>query len=319
MATDHPGDGRANASQLPDDIAAAIQAIRDDREHGASWLARAAAQALLKAGERYRDAPDETWNAMIRATAQALVSARPSMAAIANAAARVWYAGQSAAPSSREALLAEAKQLATQSDQARQALLSNAAKLLRGTVYTLSRSGTLESVLRELGRGHIIERVIVAESRPGGEGVALGRSLAQAGLSVMLVADAAAGVFIGGATCVALGADSLRADGSLVNKVGSYPLALVAKMANKSVYVVCETLKIAAPDFPLELEEMDPADLLRDVDDVSERLSARNPYFDVTPASLIAAYITEAGILDREAIARHAETAGAALARLRAE
>lgn len=322
MAADHPDAGRANAPQLPDEIAAAIQAIRDDREHGASWLARAAAQALLEAGERYRDAPDETWNAMMGATARALVTARPSMAAVANAAARVWNAGQSAMSSSpRDALLVEAKRLATQSEQTQQTLCNNAAKLLSGTIYTLSRSGTLESILRELGQGHIIERVIVAESRPGGEGVALGRSLAQARLPVMLVADAAAGVFIGGATCVALGADSLRADGSLVNKVGSYPLALVAKMARKSVYVVCETLKIAAPDFPLELEEMDPAELLPDADAgaASERLSARNPYFDVTPASLIAAYITEEGILDRDAIARHAETAGAALARLRAE
>lgn len=304
----------------PDDIAAAIQAIRDDREHGASWLARAAAQALLRAGEQYRDAPDETWNAMMHATARALMGARPSMAAVANAAARVWYAGQSATSSAtRDALLAEAQRLSAQDAQTQQALYANAAKLLSGTIYTLSRSGTLESILRELGQGHIIERVIVAESRPGGEGVALGRALGRAGLPVTLVADAAAGVFIGEATCVALGADSLRADGSLVNKVGSYPLALVAKMASKSVYVVCETLKIAAPDFPLELEEMDPAELLPETGNDSDRLSARNPYFDVTPASLIAAYITEEGILDRDGITRRAEMAGSALARLRAE
>lgn len=323
MVADHPDAGSANVSPLPDDIAAAIQAIRDDREHGASWLARATAQALLRAGGRYKDASDETWTAMLRATARTLVSARPSMAAVANAAARVWNAGQSAASSPRDALLAEAKRLSTQDAQTQQALYANAATLLSGTIYTLSRSGTLESILRELGQGHIIGRVIVAESRPGGEGVALGQALAQSGLAVMLVADAAAGVFIGEATCVALGADSLRADGALVNKVGSYPLALMAKMARKSVYVVCETLKIAAPDFPLQLEEMDPAELLpggnAGAADASKRLSARNPYFDVTPASLIAAYITEEGILDRDAIARRAETAGAALARLRAE
>jgi len=317
MATDLPDGG--SASPLPDDIAAAIQAIRDDREHGASWLARAAAQALLRAGEQYRDAPDSTWEAVIRATARALVMSRPSMAAVANAAARVWNAGQPpTSPPSRDALLAEARRLSEQDTQARQALYTNAATLLSGTIYTLSRSGTLESILRELGQGHIIERVIVAQSRPGGEGVALGRTLARAGLPVTLVADAAAGIFIGEATCVALGADSLRADGCLVNKVGSYPLALVAKMASKSVYVVCETLKIAAPDFPLELEEMDPVELLPEPGDDSEQLNPRNPYFDVTPASLIAAYITEEGVLDRDGIARRAEAAGDALASLRA-
>ena len=315
MATDQPPGGESEQA-LPGDISAAIQAIRDDREHGASWLARAAARTLLEAGEQYRDASPAEWDWLMRATARALVSARPSMAAVANAAARVWNAGQSAmSPSSRDALLAEATRLLTQSEQAQHALLSYAKTRLRGTVYTLSRSGTLEIVLRELGRAHIIERVLVAESRPGAEGVALGRALAQSGLPVLLLADAACGVFIGEATCVALGADSLRADGALVNKVGSYPLATVAKMASKSVYVVCETLKIAAPDFPLELEEMNPAEVLPDAGR-SERLSARNPYFDVTPASLIAAYITEEGILDRDAMTRRAEDAGAALARL---
>jgi methylthioribose-1-phosphate isomerase len=316
MATDQPNDGQ-HAPGLPDDIAPSIQMIRDDREHGASWLARAAARTLLQVAEHYRDASAGVWDAAMRTTAQALVTARPSMAAVANAAARVWNAGQtSTASASRNALLAEAARLATEDEQAQRALLAHAEKLLRGTVYTLSRSGTVERVLRELGQGHIIERVIVAESRPGAEGVALGQALARAGLSVILVADAACGDFIGEATCVALGADSLRADGSFVNKVGSYPLALVANAVDKSVYVLCETLKIAAPDFPLELEEMDPAELLSD-SGATERLSARNPYFDVTPASLITAYITEEGILDRDAIARSAERAGAALARLR--
>jgi ribose 1,5-bisphosphate isomerase len=318
MATNQPNESQ-HAPGLPDDIAAAIQAIRDDRERGASWLARAAARALLRAGEHYRDASVASWDAGMRAAARALVAARPSMAAVANAAARVWNAGQSstssAASASRDALLAEAERLANEDEQAQRALMVHAEKLLRGTVYALSRSETIERVLRELGQGHIIERVIVAESRPGAEGIALGQALAQAGLLVTLVADAACGDFIGEATCVALGADSLRADGSLVNKVGSYPLALVAKAAGKSVYVISETLKIAAPDFPLELEEMDPAELLPD-SSATERLSARNPYFDVTPASLITAYITEEGILDRDAIARSAEQARAALARL---
>ena len=318
MATDQPNEHQ-HAPGPPDDIAASIQAIRDDREHGASWLARAAARTLLQAGEHYRDASAGAWDAMMRATARALVTARPSMAAVANAAARVWNAGQSSASSaSRNALLAEAERLANEDEQAQRAMQSHAEKLLSGTVYTLSRSGTAERVLRELGQGHIIERVIVAESRPGGEGVALGQALARAGLLVTLVADAAYGAFIGEATCVALGADSLRADGSLVNKVGSYPLALEAKAAGKSVYVVCETLKIAAPDFPLALEEMDPAELLPD-SGATNRLSARNPYFDVTPASLITAYITEEGILDHDAIARAAGRAGAALARLQSE
>jgi translation initiation factor 2B subunit (eIF-2B alpha/beta/delta family) len=177
----------------------------------------------------------------------------------------------------------------------------------------MSRSGTVEDVIRDLGQRRLIERVLLGESLPGGEGRTMGRSLARSGLDVTVVADTACGVFVGEASCVVLGADSLRLDGSLVNKVGSYPLALVAREAGKPVYVVCETLKIAAPDFPLILEEKDPAEVLPEPVD---GLRARNPYFDVTPAALIAAYVTEEGVLDTAAIARYAQAAGTALAHL---
>jgi translation initiation factor 2B subunit (eIF-2B alpha/beta/delta family) len=316
VATDAPY-GADGEHPLPADIAAAIQAIRADREHGASWLARAAARALRRAGDPRDDVPLAAWDTVIRAAAQELVAARPSMAAVANAAATIWNAGQSErSPSARrQAMLAMAARLASQEEPARQAMLAHAEKLIKSTVYTMSRSGTVEDILRQLGQQHIIERVIVAESRPGGEGVALARALARSGLPVMVVADTACGIFIAEAACVVLGADSLRADGSLVNKVGSYPLALAAREAGKPVYVLCETLKIAAPDFPLALEEMNPAEVLPGAE---AGLTARNPYFDVTPATLIAAYITEDGVLDRDAIARRAQAAGDALARLRA-
>jgi translation initiation factor 2B subunit (eIF-2B alpha/beta/delta family) len=301
---------------LPADIEASIQAIRDDREHGASWLARAAAGVLLRLTEPRDAISADTWDAMVKTAAQALVAARPSMAAVANTAARIWAAGQLATPAdAREPLRDMAKRLATQDEQTQQSLLAHAEKLFHGSVYTMSRSGAVEDVLRDLGQRRIIERVLIGASMPGGEGVAMGRALAQSGLDVTLIADAACGLFIGEATCVVLGADSLRADGSLVNKVGSYPLALVAREAGKPVYVLCETLKIAARDFPLVLEEMDPAELLPDP---VAGYHARNPYFDVTPAALLAGNVTEKGVLDRTAIARYAKAAGAALARLHA-
>ena len=299
---------------LPADIIASIQAIRDDREHGASWLARAAAGVLLRLTEPRDDVPVEMWNVLIRTAAQMLVAARPSMAAVANTAARIWVAGQSATPAgARKQLRDMAERLFTQDEQTQHALLVHAEKLFLGNVYTMSRSGAVEAVLRDLGQRHIIKRVLIGVSFPGGEGIAMGRALAQSGLDVTLVADTASGLFIGEATCVVLGADSVRADGSLVNKVGSYPLALVAREVGKPVYVLCETLKIAAPDFPLVLEEKDPAELLPDP---VAGFRARNPYFDVTPAALIAGYVTEQGVLERDTIARYAQEAGAALARL---
>jgi len=302
---------------LPADIEASIQAIRDDREHGASWLARVAAGVLLRLTEPRDDVSANSWDIVVMLAAQALVAARPSMAAVANAAARIWSAGQPATPAdARKQQRDMAEHLATQDEQTQHALRIHAEKLFHGSVYTMSRSGTVEDVLRNLGQRRVIERVLIAASLPGGEGVAMGRALAESGLDVTLVADAACGHFIGEATCVVLGADSLRADGSLVNKVGSYPLALVAREAGTPVHALCETLKIAAPDFPLVLEEMDPEELLPDP---VAGFHARNPYFDVTPAALITGYVTEQGVLNRESVARYAQAAGVALAQLRAE
>ena len=316
MAPDGPS-GADSEYTLPADVAATVQAIRDDREHGASWLARAAAHTLQQTGETHHELPDDEWAAMMRATARALAAARPSMAPVANTAARIWIAGQNVSSSAdRQAMLTMAARLASQDEQMQQSLFTHAERLIAGNVYTISRSDTVEGMLCELGQRRLIERVIVAESRPGGEGVALGQALAASGLDVMLVADAACGVFIAEAGCVVFGADSLRADGSVVNKVGSYPLALVAREAGTPVYVISETLKIAAPDFPLALEEKDPEEILPDA---RGHLSARNPYFDVTPAELVAAYITERGILDHEVITRYAAAAGDALAQLRTE
>ena len=303
-------------SALPAEIAGSIQAIRDDREHGASWLARAAAQTLLHANVQTEGMPDVRRDAILRAAARALVTARPSMAAVANAAARVWSAGVVTSATTRwQAMHGMAERLASPDGQERQALIDHAEKLVAGSVYTLSRSGTVEDVLLALGRRGAVTKLFIAESRPGGEGVALAQALATGGLPVTLVADAAGGVLMAEVNCVVLGADSLRVDGSVVNKVGSYPLALMAHAEGKPVYVICETLKIAAPDFPFALEEMDPAELLSDA---VVGIAARNPYFDMTPATLIASYITEKGILDRETIARYSQAAGSALASLSA-
>jgi ribose 1,5-bisphosphate isomerase len=303
----------------------AIERVRGDREHGASWLAREAARALEAAAATLVSGIDAgrgddplTLAEQLRTLASELAHARPSMAPLATTVAHAWAAGWPSGahprPETADASLnalsrvrAEAARLAAAWDEASQAIAGHARTLLHGTVFTHSRSGTVERVLTTLaaepGR---LARVVVTESRPGGEGVATARALAAAGLPVTLVADAALGLEMDQVTSVVLGADSLRADGSLVNKVGSYPLALAARTAGGPVYVLCETLKIAPEVWPLVLEEMDPAELLPMP---IPGVTVRNVYFDRTPAAYLSAIITERGILapaDVNAMARSA-------------
>jgi len=105
----------------------------------------------------------------------------------------------------------------------------------------------------------------------------------------------------------------VRADGGVVNKVGTYPLALAAGAAGVPLYVLCETRKIAAPEYPLTLEEMDPAELLpRPILGVT----ARNPYFDLTPARLVTGIVSERGLLSPDEIKAIATEAARSLAAL---
>jgi ribose 1,5-bisphosphate isomerase len=311
MAGEHP-------MALPVELVAALQRVENDREHGASWLAREVARALAEASqpEKARDPTKQL--AQLRAAAAAFATARPSMAAVANSAARIWAAAcvSGAAPDARLRAAHEAAQeLLRIWDDAPTRIAVATSSLLSGTLFTHSRSGTVEAMLHTLvaERKQTAREVLVTESRPGGEGIVLARALTQAGWRVTLLADAASGHFMRQAEAVVLGADSVRDDGSFVNKVGSYLVALAARDAQVPVYVLCETLKIAAPSFPLVFEEMKPDELLPHA---PPGITPRNIYFDLTPARLISSIITEQGILSPADIRRLSAEAGAALSLL---
>jgi len=335
----------AAANALHATLASAIDEVTRDREHGASWLARHAAQALAAASEAAADFKSDGATAdivtrltQLRLAAQRFAAARPSMVAIANTAALVWRRSlpDTTAPQPDAPAAAPRRDAASDSltqllalhdaaiavgaawDAAADAIADHLGALLPpdATVYTHSRSGTVERALLRLAGAGRIRRVIVAESRPGGEGVALARALAasdaarHAGLMVTLVPDAASGLWMAAADALIVGADSVRADGAVLNKVGTYPLALMARAEGRPAYALCETLKIAPPSWPLTLEAGDPADLTpTPIPGVTSEVTL----FDRTPAEYIGAVITEDGALDRAAIARHAQVAEAAL------
>jgi len=146
--------------------------------------------------------------------------------------------------------------------------------------------------------------VLVLESRPLREGVEFAKDLHDAGVNVAVITDGAAGAFVAGATLGLSGADTVLLDGSVVNRTGTFPLAALCRAAGKPFYAACETFKIdttrSAKDWRPPPEQ-DPREVL-------EGLPARNPYFDLTPAALVAGLVTERGVykpeLIRQAFAR---------------
>jgi methylthioribose-1-phosphate isomerase len=147
--------------------------------------------------------------------------------------------------------------------------------------------------------------VWVDETRPYLQGARLTAwELAQAGVPHTLIPDVAAGHLMsrGEVDVVLVGADRVAANGDTANKVGTYPLAVLAARHGIPFYVCAPTssVDLATPDgASIEIEER-PADevlLIRGVAIAPPGTVVRNPSFDVTPAELITGIVTEEGVL----------------------
>jgi translation initiation factor 2B subunit (eIF-2B alpha/beta/delta family) len=245
------------------------------------------------------------------------------MAAVTNTVARVvevaFPLSQGGDETECEARLAEIHRRAvaavTSWSSAAGAILEHMRPLLGSTLYTHSRSGTVEYAIMKLAeeRGPGAVTVIASQSHPGDEGIGLATTLAQAGIQVLLVADAACGFFVGNADAVIVGADTVTAKGNVVNKVGTLPLALAARDSHVPVYVCCEALKIAASDTKPAFEEMDAGELMPVP---AAGVTVRNVYFDMTPHELITGLITEQGALTLQDVRSLAQQARRSLALL---
>ncbi len=110
-------------------------------------------------------------------------------------------------------------------------------------------------------------------------------------------------LFVREAEAVVVGADSVQPDGSLVNKVGTHLLALAARAEKVPLYVLADTLKVAAPSQPKRFaaEEGKRQEVSR-----QRWLEVRNVYFEVTPARLVTAYVTEEGVRKPSEVRRYA-------------
>ena len=119
-----------------------------------------------------------------------------------------------------------------------------------------------------------------------------------------LIADVAAGHLMsrGEIDLVIVGADRVAANGDTANKIGTYTVAVLAQRHAIPFYVACplSTIDLALPDgggIPIEERAGEEVTGFRDTALGARGVRVRNPAFDVTPAELITALITERGIV----------------------
>jgi methylthioribose-1-phosphate isomerase len=155
--------------------------------------------------------------------------------------------------------------------------------------------GTALGAIRAAWAAGLLEHVWVDETRPLLQGARLTAwELERLGIPHSVIADAAAASFMARreVDLVVTGADRIAANGDTANKIGTYPLAIASAHHGIPLVVVAPTSTLdpsAATGDAIPIEERDGAE-------VTPRFAARNPAFDVTPASLVAAIVTERGV-----------------------
>jgi methylthioribose-1-phosphate isomerase len=160
----------------------------------------------------------------------------------------------------------------------------------------------------------MIERVYADETRPWLQGSRLTAwELANEGIPVTVTVDSAAAHLMKtkGLTWVIVGADRIAANGDVANKIGTYQLAVAAMHHGVRFMVVAPSstidLNLASGD-DIPLEERSGSEILNvGGQRLAAEVDAFNPVFDVTPADLIDAIVTEKGIVERPDTAKLAQ------------
>ena len=214
-----------------------------------------------------------------------------------------------------DALKDEALKIYAEDIEANRMIGRNGAKLLSDgmTVLTHCNAGALATAGYGTALGVIYAatdagkriHVIADETRPRLQGAKLTAwELQKHGIEVMVIADTMAGSLMrqGKIDACIVGADRIAANGDVANKIGTYQVAVMARHHNIPFYVAAplSTIDPKIPDgAAIPIEERDPNEVthIGAAQITPDYVEVTNPSFDVTPAELVTAIITERGVL----------------------
>ena len=296
------------------------QAIREMVVRGAPAIGVTAAFGLALAATGAVALPADAFDRSLAEAASTLAAARPTavnlfwaLARMQEAARRLRALGAGNAAIAA-ALEAEAQAIHDEDLEACRAIGRHGAALVpdRATVMTHCNAGGLATagygtalgvVRGAIDAGKSV-RVIADETRPFLQGARLTAwELMEDGIETVLIADGMAGSVLrgGGIDLVVVGADRIAANGDVANKIGTYPLAVLAREHGVPFYVAAplSTIDFACPDGDrIPIEQRDPGEVtsLFGTPIAPEGVGVLNPAFDVTPARLVTAIVTERGV-----------------------
>ena len=299
-----------------DSAQAVATAIRNMVVRGAPAIGCAAAYGI--ALEAKRLSADAQFDASLQLAFRTLAESRPTAVNLFWSLERMrrkWDESRAAAPAgAAKNLLAEAHAIRDEDVRLNRRMGEHGAALLADGMRVLTHCnagalataghGTALGVIRSAVAAGKGVHVLAGETRPFLQGARLTAwELMQDGIPVTLIADSAAGHLMhrGEIDAVIVGADRVAGNGDVANKIGTYGLAVLSQRHAVPFYVACPISTIdltitRGADIPIE--EREPEEVLgydgqrwapADSD-------ARNPVFDVTPAALVTALVTEKGV-----------------------
>lgn len=290
-------------------------AIRDLAVRGAPAIGIAAAWGVVLAARGLAAAGREISAQTLEPVLVGLNAARPTAVNLAWALARMRAVAACTPAEPIAALVAEARAIQDEDLAANRRMGALGASLLDAGSGVLTHCntgslatagfGTALGVIRAGVAAGKITQVYAGETRPWLQGARLTMwELVRDAIPAKLIADSAAAHLMksGAVQWVIVGADRVVANGDTANKIGTYQLAIAARHHGVKFMVVApaSTVDMATPDGAhIEIEMRGPDELLGVAGKrtVVEGADAWNPVFDVTPAALIDALVTERGVI----------------------
>jgi len=268
---------------IPEEVRRILEEMRAERIRGASWMAQRGAEAYLLlsrilSGEELKRALEEM--------RKAVPEVNKTMASLYNLARFIPVTDDP------ELVRSRAEEFLRLVKEAKREIGNIGSELIDDgdVIVTHSFSSAVLEILRTAREKGKRFKVVLTESAPDYEGLALAGELERLGIPFEVITDSQLGLFARNSTLALVGADNVTRDGFVVNKAGTYLLALACHDAGVPFYVAAESFKLH-PELDSDEVEIVERPYSR------QGFRVRNFIFDITPWKYVRGIITELGIL----------------------
>lgn len=291
-----------------------FQDIKSLKIQGATAVAKAVVLSLNKFGIEIKENKIGEWQKQVRKAADCLLSARPTEPMAQNGVKIIFFGLRNIKPQN----VMQAKKCLKEISAEFLAVLNKAAGLIvkngqeviknNDNIFTHCHSWLVEQILIQAKKNKIIFKVFNTETRPLFQGRITSKKMIQAKIPITMVADSSAGFLISHYSGkklemdkIILGADAILSDGSVINKIGSFGIGVIAHEEKVPLYIAAPLLKFHNKSW-IKIEKRSSKEIWSQA---PKKLKVINFAFDKIPAEYITGIICETGIIKAKDVKKY--------------